>query len=293
MSEFSLEHKGSILIIHLPSRMDEALSKKFHSVMDSWISPAVKLFVVNFKGVTLINETFYKTITLFGAKVRKEAKSMGSINLSLSLLGQIRGAGMEPIFCLGTSVAELCAKYKLPQPPKPKIDAKFIQPFVAATKEIIEQESGTKTTPLNPFLKTAAHTMKIDIVGIIYVVSEKFRGSIQMSFPQPVILKFYEKSFEETLNEITIDVQYYVGDIASKVLKRAKGEIETSLGIKITDGFPSVILCDASYKREMSNQITLVLPFDTVFGKFLLEITTDELSYSQVKNETANVGAQQ
>ncbi|HEX9715119.1 MAG TPA: chemotaxis protein CheX [Desulfurivibrionaceae bacterium] len=148
--------------------------------------------------------------------------------------------------------------------------AEYLNPFVHATRNVLETMAHTKLTNQKPHLKEGVSTYG-DVTGIIGMASESVEGSMTISFPSACILKIVSRMLmEEPKTTIDNDIVDAVGEITNMICGGAKAEFG-KLGMSFNLATPTMVTGKGVEIHHHSDVPIIVLPFETDCGTFVLE----------------------
>jgi chemotaxis protein CheX len=155
------------------------------------------------------------------------------------------------------------------------IDINFVNPFLAATLNVLKIQASITAEPGKVYLKKENDELKGDVSGIIGIVSDAFNGSVIISFPEATFLKVMSNMLGEEYKELTKDILDGAGEITNMIFGQAKVTLnERSYGIKIA--LPQVVSGKGHSLTAMSKGPTVVIPFTSSAGAFFVEISLSE-----------------
>lgn len=148
--------------------------------------------------------------------------------------------------------------------------AEYLNPFMRATKNVLETMAQTKLTGQKPYLKKGTSTFG-DVTGIIGMASETVEGSMTISFPSACILQVVSRMLmEEPKAEIDHDIVDAVGEITNMICGGAKAEFG-KMGLSFNLATPTMVTGKGVELHHRSDVPIIVLPFLTDCGTFVLE----------------------
>ncbi|ADU66798.1 chemotaxis protein CheX [Desulfurispirillum indicum] len=154
------------------------------------------------------------------------------------------------------------------------MNANFINPFVASTISVLA--SIIKVPPKRDkiFLKEGVQPT-YDITAIIGVNGD-VHGTVAISFPREVALRFVSSFTGEEKSTINEEVLDALGEFANIVSGGAKRELSTT-GVRFKISIPSVITGRDHKLTPPRNTQCIVLPFEVEgIGKFVVEVSLRE-----------------
>ncbi|MFZ5775877.1 MAG: chemotaxis protein CheX [Thermodesulfobacteriota bacterium] len=146
----------------------------------------------------------------------------------------------------------------------------YLNPFVHATKNVLETMAQTKLNGQKPYLKDGATTFG-DVTGIIGMASDKIEGSMMISFPQGCILQIVSRMLMEPPKEkIDNDIVDAVGELTNMICGGAKAEFG-KMGLSFNLATPTMVTGKGVEIHYRTDVPILVIPFETDCGTFVLE----------------------
>ena len=146
------------------------------------------------------------------------------------------------------------------------MDVRYINPFLAAVKEVFETMIDVSFTMGKPYLKKDGIPSH-DVSGIIGISGE-VTGSVVINFSKETALQLASALLGDQLSEIDEDCVDAIGEIANMVAGSAKNGFpvgNTSLSV------PTVVI--GKYKVSYPSSIPIIsIPCETSEGKFGVDI---------------------
>ena len=155
-----------------------------------------------------------------------------------------------------------------------ELNPKFFKPFIEGTINTFKIQCSVEAKHGLPYIKGTKPQPDFSIAGVIGITSTAFNGNIVLCFPEQVFLGLISKMLGEDFKEITSELQ----DGASELLNIIFGQAKTLLnnqGYTIEKAIPSVIRGKQLITSAHSRNRVIVLPFNTEFGEFCVEICSD------------------
>ncbi len=151
------------------------------------------------------------------------------------------------------------------------LNTDFIHPFLNATVHILNVQANLPAEPGKAFLKKTNDRLVGDVSGIIGVVSDKFNGSVIISFPEATFLKVMSNMLGESFTELTPEIVDGAGEVLNMIFGQAKVVLnEKGYGIKTA--IPSVVTGRHLSVSTMTKGPVVVVPFSSGAGEFFVEI---------------------
>ncbi|MBU0728117.1 MAG: chemotaxis protein CheX [Proteobacteria bacterium] len=153
--------------------------------------------------------------------------------------------------------------------------AELINPFLNAVKNVIETMAQTKVTALKPKLKDNTVTYG-EVTGIIGMASENIAGTMILSFSESCIIDIVANMLmEEPKTKIDAEIVDAVGELTNMICGGAKADL-AKLNHKFDLATPTMIVGKGVEISHFSNIPTIVIPFSTEKGPFVVEAHLDE-----------------
>jgi len=153
--------------------------------------------------------------------------------------------------------------------------AEFINPFLAATKNVLETMCQTQITAKKPVLKQGTKSYG-EVTGIIGMASETVTGCMVVSFSEPCILQVVANMlYEQPKSKIDEEVVDAVGELTNMICGGAKSHL-AKLNHKFDLATPTMVVgkgVEISYHTETP---TIQIPFTTPHGEFVVEANLSE-----------------
>jgi len=157
----------------------------------------------------------------------------------------------------------------------PKLNVEFINPFIEATLEVLEVMCQTPAEKDFLFVKEDSQNLG-DITGVIPISSEKYIGSMALTFSKEVYLKLMLRMLGEEFTEINDDNKDGVGELCNQIFANAKAVLN-KMDIFLDMTLPSVITGrDHNVNHAVSGASVLGVYFKTEFGTFVVECVVVE-----------------
>lgn len=155
------------------------------------------------------------------------------------------------------------------------IDINFMNPFLAATLNVLKVQASVEATPGKPYLKQPGSVISGDISGVIGIVCESFDGTVVITFPEATFLKVMSGMLGEEITELNKDIVDGAGEITNMIFGQAKITLnDRGYGIKMA--LPSVITGKGHSLQAQTKGPTVVVPFTSEAGNFFVEICLSE-----------------
>lgn len=151
------------------------------------------------------------------------------------------------------------------------MQVEYINPFLNATKNVIETMANTKVTNEKPALKKGNLSWGI-VTGIIGIASARLKGHMVISFDEGSILGIVSGMLGEEFKEVNKDVVDAVGELTNMICGGAKKEL-SELGSTFDLAIPLMVVGKNVEISQLSTGPVVTIPFATQGGRFVLEAT--------------------
>ncbi len=148
--------------------------------------------------------------------------------------------------------------------------AEFINPFLTATKNVLETMCQTKVEAQKPALKKDNKSYG-EVSGIIGMASDTVTGCMVVSFSEACILRVVANMlYEDPKTNVDAEIVDAVGELTNMICGGAKSQL-AKLNHKFDLATPTMITgkgVEISYHSEAP---TISIPFKTEYGDFVIE----------------------
>lgn len=151
------------------------------------------------------------------------------------------------------------------------MESAYIDPFIKATREVIETMAMVAVIPEEPYALPNRSTFG-EVTGEVDLSGTNVAGAMSISFEEPCIVSIVNSMLGESFRCIGPEVTDAVGEITNMISSGAKKDLAEA-GLKIGMAVPSLIhgagrpLWDNAGLTEV-----VILPFSLEFGKFEIAI---------------------
>ncbi len=267
---------GTIREVDLPENVDGDFAEALLKDAKDWLLTPVELYAFDFKNTVSVQPSSYRGMLALSQHIRKSGKALVCFNLNKAVDKQIRQDGISDALNVIEDFANYAAKADKPKPPL--LDVQFINPFLEATLMTLKKQAHTEAQANKPQLVNLDEKVSfgdIAIAGVISLNTEQFNGTITLAFPEVVFLKIYESMFGEKVDEINADIEDAAAELLNIIYGSAKTKINSQLGFQLEPSLPTILSGEKIKIRQRTYQKILVLPFDTAYGPFHVEISFD------------------
>ncbi len=145
----------------------------------------------------------------------------------------------------------------------------YINPFLDGTVNVLKTMAMVDPVPGKPFLKKSA-SANGDISGVIGITGIT-EGSLAVTFTEPCILHIVSNMLGEKFTSINAGIVDAVGEITNMISGDAR-RILGEGGVCLEASIPTVIRGRGHVLELVSSSPAIVIPFDTIHGKFTVEV---------------------
>ncbi len=150
------------------------------------------------------------------------------------------------------------------------MNVEFVNPILVSILNVLSTMAKIDAKPGRPAVKQG-DVSRGDVTGIIGMTGSKARGSIAISFPEPVILDIAKRM----LNEEPAGVDATVTDLVGEIINMVSGGAKKLLGDQGYDfdmALPAVVSGKNHVVDHKSRGPKIILPFTVDTGVFFVEI---------------------
>jgi CheY-specific phosphatase CheX len=149
---------------------------------------------------------------------------------------------------------------------KADIDMKFIEPFIAATRETISGMCSLSIESGELIPRNHAETRQYDLAALVVLKSDAFSGAIVIGFNKASYLKILSSMLGEEIQGEVVELADGASELLNIIYARAKKDLnEKGYGLKTA--IPTL----AHDYRPPENRSGLVLPMQFDGGSFIME----------------------
>lgn len=234
-------------------------------------NPLISDIVIDFKGQFSIKQDSIRSLSSFALELRKKIKKLYLLNFQKDLKDMLVKMALDDLLIPIDSLNQI--EHVVPKK-KPAIDVNFLNPFIEGTMKTLSVQCNMNCKPLSPKLKTPAFKHPIDIAGVIGVSSKGFMGSIAICFPKEIFLKIMSNMLGEEFSEIDEDLEDGAGELLNIIFGHAK-KVLNQTGHSLDKAIPAIVRGSALNVRHITSHACFILPFETDFGSFYIEISAE------------------
>lgn len=154
------------------------------------------------------------------------------------------------------------------------MNVEFVNPFLESILNVLSTMAMLEAKPGKPAIKTS-EVANGDVTGLIGMAGGKAKGTLAVTFSEPVILEITKRMLGEEVTSIDNTVTDMVGEITNMVTGGAK-KILSEKGYRFDMAIPSVVAGKNHVIRHKSKAQIIIVPFHTEAGSFFVEICFEE-----------------
>ncbi len=154
------------------------------------------------------------------------------------------------------------------------MNVEFINPFLSSILNVLSTMAMLEAKPGKPDIKKS-NVACGDVTGLIGMAGKQAKGTLAITFTEPVILDITKRMLGEEETNINDTVTDMVGEITNMVSGGAK-KILSEKGYRFDMAIPSVITGKDHVISHKSKSPIIIVPFHTKAGEFFIEICFEE-----------------
>jgi len=148
------------------------------------------------------------------------------------------------------------------------MDVRYINPFIAAIKNVFSTMVQTEINVGKPYIVQAKQEPSSDVSSIIGLSGDAV-GCVVLSLPMNTACNAASKFAGIELSKEHPDFTDALGELANMVAGHAKSKLE---GLCVSISLPSVIIGSDHVGSQAKNKPRLLLPCDSDLGTFHVEV---------------------
>ncbi len=149
------------------------------------------------------------------------------------------------------------------------IDVKRVNPFIEATLKVLDINAGITAEKKNLYIRKD-DVLKGDVTALLPLHGGQYRGSMALSFEQPVFLSLVNRMLGENYSEITDENSSCIGELCNQIFGLAKTQLN-EMGHQLAHSLPTIITGRAHRISHFVKGDTIVIEFSTKIGDFYIE----------------------
>lgn len=272
---FKIEISDSVLVFSLQNELDLGAAESVFDAFQNQIKdhPRVETVVLDFHKKYSIDFKAIRALGPMGIELRKQNRPLYFMGASKNIKNFMRDMGLSSLIKYSDNLEDItsdCISNEVEASKKLNVD--FVNPFISGAIETLKVQCFMDCHPLKTILKeNLVDPQSCDIAGVIGITSREFTGSIAICFPKKVFLGAMSQMLGESYTEISKDLEDGAGELLNIIFGYAK-KILNERSFAIEKAIPTVVRGTSLEIKHLSNSKTLVVPFETTFGLFYIEI---------------------
>ena len=146
----------------------------------------------------------------------------------------------------------------------------YINPFILATKKVLNTMAFVESKAGKPYLKDAADKKALGVISAVIELTGESQGSVAISFTADCILLVAEQMFGEPVPELNEEVVDIVGELVNMVSGEARREL-AKLGFHFSAGIPVTSEGEGHDLIHFVESRVIIIPFQTKRGSYFIE----------------------
>ena len=269
MKNYTIEKSEKYLLLKLGEILTYNDCKDFEPDLDMLINKQDQHVLVDCQVLETLSKDWIRALLRLQMGLKKKKLQLRLINVTPTVLTFLKREGIDTAFTINNQLKDAIEELGLIQ--KKTFDTGFINPFLDATLRVLEVQASVEARPGKIALKKSDKDFPADISGIIGIVSDNFKGSVVISFPEKTFLKVISKMLGEEYTSITKDIIDGASEITNMIFGQAKIVLnEKGYGIKTA--LPSVVHGKNHILSSQTSGPIVVIPFESDVGNFHVEI---------------------
>jgi chemotaxis protein CheX len=153
------------------------------------------------------------------------------------------------------------------------MDVRIVNPFLAGTIKVLTTMAMIEPIPGKPFVNE--DEFAIGTVSAVIAISGDASGSMALSFTGPCIRAIVRGLLGIDYNEVNEYVEDAVGELTNMICGDARAHLREE-GFSLRAGIPSIVKGEKHRIEHLDNGPRLAIPFETHYGKFMVEVVMSE-----------------
>ncbi|OFZ17501.1 MAG: hypothetical protein A2X86_03315 [Bdellovibrionales bacterium GWA2_49_15] len=160
-------------------------------------------------------------------------------------------------------------KTNAPVKPRGVIDVKMVNPFIESTLKVLDINAGITAEKKNLYIRKD-DVLKGDVTALLPLQGALIKGSMALSFEQPVFLSLVNAMLGENYTEINEENSSCIGELCNQIFGLAKTQLN-EMGHKLVHTLPTIITGREHKISHFVKGDTIVIEFATKIGDFFIE----------------------
>ena len=218
-----------------------------------------------------VNPNWIRFCLQLRKKLEASQRKMRLVNVNERLLTFIKAQGLNGSLqvCsdLETALDELAIKKK-----SKGLDVGLVNPFIVAAIHTIKTYTNSESKQGQTFVRPCSPTFAGEVSGILPIDCAGFQGLFVISFEPQTIMKITSKMLGGEFNKVDEMVLSSVGELGNIVFAQGRKSLNEA-GYGISPALPKIAPTkDVPPEFIAYRGASVVVPFETDFGKFFAEI---------------------
>ncbi len=150
----------------------------------------------------------------------------------------------------------------------------FVNPFVTSIINVLSVMAMIEAKASTPAIKSD-EVARGDVTGLLGMAGEKARGTIAITFTEPVVSDIAQRMLGEEVTEIDDLVTDMVGELTNMVSGGAK-KLLSEAGYRFDAAIPTMISGKDHIIQHKSKAPVTIVTFSTEAGDFFIELCFEE-----------------
>lgn len=268
VKSYSIKSNSGFSLVKLDSVLDFANCKLFDEEL-STLAGQHNHVLVDCQQVVDLPQDWIRAFMKLQIALKGEGKIFKLVHVNHATLANLKKEGIDSTFSIAKDVKAALVEVNIT--PKKTLDTEFINPFLEATIRVLSVQAKIEATPCKIYIKKVDDKFVGDISGIIGIVSDSFNGSVVISFPEKTFLQVMSSMLGEVFTKLDQDIIDGAGELTNMIFGQAKIVLNNK-GYGIKTALPSVVTGKDHSLSAMTKGPIVVVPFDSLAGKFFVEI---------------------
>lgn len=268
-SHFELHSTNCYKLIKLNGHLDGDSAKLFSESLIVYLTPPKIDVIVNFESVSNLSPQWIRVFIDLLQSLNFDGKNLRFVCVSDQIKRTLKQEGVEEEFKYSDSLRSALSELGLM--PSQILEIGFINPFLESATKVVQIQASTIATYGKPFRKLPGDKFLGDISGVIALVTDIFKGTVVISFPENTFLKIMSRMLGEEYLKITNEIIDGAGEITNIIFGQAK-IILNERGFGIKTALPSVVVGGDQGAASGTNGAGIAIPFESDAGPFYVEI---------------------
>lgn len=164
-----------------------------------------------------------------------------------------------------------------------QVDVKLCYPFIEAVTHTLKVQCKVDARPGKPGFKRNSEEGRYDILIGATISSDKVLGQVVLCLTNKIFFIFMSKMLGKLITKMTPEIEDGAHELMNVIFNQAK-KLLAEKKIAAVRSIPMIAFGEHVKLRYLSRGQTVILPFETEHGAFNVEVTTQEITTSDVIN---------